>query len=305
MNDVRIAPLRMETQGLAFPWCEFLLINVEKINSLYLTYFTLMSSQIKLSAFRALLLVWLATFHTSVLAQAAPAKTLQYSVFYTFAHDTKDFTQGLVIDDGRLFESTGGYGSSALYEKGLRSGKVVRSRKLAQNFFGEGLAALNGRLYQLSWQNGLGFIYDYALKPHGTFNYSTEGWGLTTDGTHLIMSDGTSTLSWLDASTQRVTKRIEVRDGFRPVTQLNELEYVDGFIYANVWMTDFIAQIDAESGQVIGWLDLSALKKGFAKPPGWNEREHVLNGIAYDRRSKHFFVTGKCWPVLFEISISQ
>lgn len=285
--------------------CEFLLINNEKCNSLYLAYSGLMSSQIKLWRLRAVFSCGLMCIFGSSNALEKTPQTLQYTVFHTLPHNPDHYTQGLVIDDGKLFESTGGYGFSALYEKDLESGKTLKMRKLAQNIFGEGVAVLKKNLYQLSWRNRTGFVYDRALQPLRAFKYDTEGWGLTSDGAQLIMSDGSAQLYWLDAKTQAVTRQITVRNGARALSQLNELEYVDGLIYANVWMTDLIAVIDPASGNLRAWIDLSALKKGFTRPKTWNEREHVLNGIAYDTRSGHFFVTGKCWPAMFEIVIEK
>lgn len=285
--------------------CEFLLINNEKINSLYLTYSGLMSSQIKLMLQHAIFSVLLLCAIPSALARQDTQKTLQYSVFHTFAHEHTHYTQGLVIEAGKLFEGTGGYGFSALYEKDLKSGKTLRSRKNAQNIFGEGVALLNQSIYQLSWQNRTGFIYDLALNLLREFKYDTEGWGLTSDGKHLIMSDGSAQLYWLDEKNLRVVNQITVHDGSRAITRLNELEYADGWIYANVWLTDLIAVIEPHSGKVHAWIDLSALKKSFIKPAGWNEGEHVLNGIAYDQDTKRFFVTGKCWPAMFELVIEK
>lgn len=283
--------------------CEFLLINKEKINSLDLTYFQFMSSQIKLKLQHAIFLTALMCACACARAQEETAPRLHYTVFHTLPHDSTHFTQGLAIRDGRIFESTGRYGFSALYEKDFRSGRVLRARKLAQNIFGEGITLLHDRIYQLSWRNGIGFIYDLAFQPLRSFRYSNEGWGLTDDGEQLIMSDGSARLYWLDAQTLQRTREITVRDGTHAIARLNELEYVAGLIYANVWLSERIAAIDAESGTVRAWLDLSELKNSFAKPVDWDESDYVLNGIAYDPRSKHFFVTGKCWPVMFEIGI--
>lgn len=228
-----------------------------------------------------------------------------FSVFQTHAHDVSHYTQGLAIHEKKLYEGTGLHGRSALYVSELRTGKTLHSRKNAQEIFGEGVAVLNNNVYQLSWRNRIGFIYDLALKPLRRFEYDTEGWGLASDGTQLIMSDGSARLVWRDARTLQVTRSVTVRDGAKPIAWLNELEYAQGRIWANVWQSDRIAVILPDSGRVEGWLDLSPLKKSFAKPQGWNEVEHVLNGIAYDDSSGRYFVTGKCWPVMFEITISR
>lgn len=246
-----------------------------------------------------------ALFSSAVFSQPNAPQTLLFTVFHTYEHDAKNFTQGLAIHGENFYEGSGLYGSSAAFQKDLKTGKTRKMRKNAQQIFGEGVTVLNDKVYQLSWQNHTGFIYDLALKPLREFKYDTEGWGLTNDGEQLILSDGSATLYWLDEKNLAVTRKITVHDGNREIWRLNELEYADGFIYANVWMTDNIAVIDPADGAVRAWLDLSALKKGFIKPPGWNEIEHVLNGIAYEPKSGHFFVTGKCWPVMFELQIEK
>ncbi|HVT35087.1 MAG TPA: glutaminyl-peptide cyclotransferase, partial [Nevskiaceae bacterium] len=244
-------------------------------------------------------------FSCSFYARAGdpPPRELHYSVVRSYVHDAARFTQGFAIRDGVLYESTGRYGLSALYAQDLRSGQLLRTRKNTPDVFAEGLAVLGPRVFQLTWRERRGYIYDRSFKPLGEFDYGTEGWGLTEDGTHLIMSDGSALLTWLDANTLQREHDVVVRDQGAPVERLNELEYVNGMVWANVWLTDRIAAIDAASGAVRGWLDLSALKKGFARPAGWDESDNVLNGIAYDPASKHFFVTGKCWPQMFELQV--
>lgn len=259
-----------------------------------------MSEIKKLWAFCAIFLA--AFLIQSTCAQAAPL--LNFRVVQTFPHDPAHFTQGLLLHEGRLYESAGGYGVSALYEKDLRSGKTLRARKLARSIFGEGLALLDERLYQISWRNQRGAVYDLQLKPLREFEYQGEGWGLTDDGHSLLMSNGSSHLSWRDAETFAERRNVQVRDGAAPVTLLNELEHARGLIFANVWMSNRIAVIAPDSGAVRAWLDLSSLLERFDKPAGWNAAEHVLNGIAYDEAHDRFYVTGKCWPVLFELDIS-
>ena len=263
-----------------------------------------MPSRAPTGSWRALFALLAGLAFAPIHAQADSPQTLQFAVFHTIPHDVSHYTQGLVIHGEKIFESTGLHGFSAVYEKELRTGKILRARKNAQNIFGEGLTLLHDRLFQLSWRNGTGFIYDLALKPLGRFKYETEGWGLTHDGRELIMSDGSAQLVWRDPKTLHVTRQVTVRDGARHVTQLNELEYADGLIYANLWQTDRIVAIDPNSGRVRAWLDLSPLKRAFTKPAGWDDREHVLNGIAHDPVSGHFFVTGKCWPVMFELGLN-
>ncbi|MHB8808677.1 MAG: glutaminyl-peptide cyclotransferase [Desulfobulbaceae bacterium] len=223
-----------------------------------------------------------------------------YRVLRAFPHDSGAFTQGLVMADGVLFESTGLNGRSSLRRVDLETGAVLQSRELPRQYFGEGVAVLGKRIIQLTWRSGVGFIYDldtFALQR--TFAYPAEGWGLTTDGARLIASDGTATLRFLDPETFAEERRLTVVDQAVPVTRLNELEYVEGRIFANVWQTERIAIIDAQSGRVTGWLDLS----GLLTPEERARPVDVLNGIAYDQRSGRLYVTGKLWPRLFEIEL--
>lgn len=237
---------------------------------------------------------------------ASHAGFLRYEIVAMHPHDVQAFTQGLAFLDGqRLLESTGRYGRSALWLKDLRTGAVIRHRPLEARQFGEGVAVVNGRLVQLTWQSGLALVYDTRLKPVGQFRYPGEGWGLAFDGQRLLMSDGTARLTFRHPDTFAVTGTVEVREGTRPVTKLNELEYAGGLLYANLWQNDRIAAIDPHSGAVRAWLDLAPLRARLSKPTGWNEREHVLNGIAFNPDNGHFYVTGKCWPVLFELNVER
>ena len=223
-----------------------------------------------------------------------------YRVLQAFPHDRRAFTQGLVMTDGVLYEGTGLNGRSSLRRVDLETGAVLQSRELPRQYFGEGITVLGSNIIQLTWRSGVGFIYDRdTFARQRTFTYPAEGWGLTTDGTHLIASDGTATLRFLDPETFAEKRRLTVIDQAGPVTRLNELEYVQGRIFANVWQTERIAIIDAQSGRVTGWLDLSGLL-----PPEERTRSvDVLNGIAYDVRSGRLYVTGKLWPRLFEIEL--
>lgn len=227
--------------------------------------------------------------------------TYGYRVINTFPHDPAAFTQGLEFEDGVLYEGTGLNGESSLRRVALETGEVLQQHDLGDEFFGEGITILNDRIYQLTWQSGTGFVYDQqTFEPLGEFAYSTEGWGLTDDDTHLIMSDGSSTLYFRDPETFDEVRRVEVHDNRGPVTMLNELEYIDGEIYANVWRTDIIVRIDPSSGDVTGRIDLSGLlsdddRRGY--------QPDVLNGIAHDPASGRLLVTGKRWPKLFEIEI--
>ena len=231
-------------------------------------------------------------------SERAPVYT--YRILHTYPHDPQAFTQGLVFDQGHLYEGTGLYGRSTLRRVELHSGRVMQSQALAKTFFGEGITIWGERLFQLTWRSRVGFVYDkQTLTLQRQFVYATEGWGLTHDHTHLILSDGTSTLYFLDPTTFIETGRVQVHDHRGPVSRLNELEYVQGEIYANVWQTDRIARIDPRSGRITGWIDLT----GLLSPTDRRRRVDVLNGIAYDAEQGRLFVTGKWWPKLFEIEI--
>jgi glutaminyl-peptide cyclotransferase len=227
------------------------------------------------------------------------APVLSYDVVKTYAHDPAAYTQGLIFRDGYLFESTGLHGQSSLRKVRLETGEVVQRREIDKRYFGEGLTEWGGKLLQLTWETNIGFVYDLSsFTPLNTFTYAGEGWGLAQDGKRLIMSDGTSALRFLDPETQREISRIRVKDGDRAVDRLNELEVVNGEIYANVYVTDRIAIIAPDTGQVTAWLDLAALK-------GTRKGEDVLNGIAYDAVGKRLFVTGKLWSRLYEIRVRR
>jgi glutamine cyclotransferase len=223
-----------------------------------------------------------------------------YRVVRTYPHDPQAFTQGLEFADGRLYESTGQYGRSSLRRVDLETGRVLHLKELPEQYFGEGLTLFRNRIYQLTWREGKGLIYDQAdFNLLGEFNYATEGWGLTHDRNRLIMSDGSDTLYFLDPATCRVTGQIQVRDGEARVAQLNELEYFQGRILANIWQTDLLAAIDPATGQVVHWIDLA----GLLATRGPVAARGVLNGIAWDQEQNRLFVTGKNWPYLFEIEL--
>ena len=228
------------------------------------------------------------------------APILTFKVVNTYPHDRAAFTEGLVIDNGVLYEGTGLNGQSSLRRVDLASGKVLQNAALDQQYFGEGITVWGDQIVQLTWKSHEGFVYDKAsFKPLKTFNYPSEGWGLTHDDKSLIMSDGTPTLHFLDPVTFQETRRITVTDKGQPVFNLNELEYVRGEILANVWQTDRIARISPEDGQVIGWIDLTGLLSPADRQPAVD----VLNGIAYDAEHDRLYVTGKLWPKLFEIDL--
>jgi glutamine cyclotransferase len=223
-----------------------------------------------------------------------------YKVKNVYPHDPSAFTQGLVYADGILYESTGLKGRSTVRKVELETGLVIQRTDLLPMFFGEGIALVGSRIYQLTWTSGVGFVYDKtSLRLLSEFRYGIEGWGMTYDGKSLIVSDGSATLFFWDPETLAETKRLTVRDGGLPVTNLNELEVVEGEIWANVWQQDRIARISPETGNVLSWIDLSDLLQGKDRHGG----EDVLNGIAYDPASRRLFVTGKLWGKLFEIEI--
>ena len=221
-----------------------------------------------------------------------------YRVLHAYPHDAQAFTQGLIYLDGHLYESTGLVGRSSLRMDELASGQVLQEHDIAAPLFAEGLTSWGATLVQLTWQAHTGFVYDRAtFKLLRTFHYEGEGWGLTQDGQHLILSDGTASLRFLNPSSFAVERTLAVSDHGKPVDQLNELEYVHGQIYANVWMTNRIARISPTTGEVLGWIDLSGLLPVVEQ----SSSDAVLNGIAYDAQHDRLFVTGKLWPKLFEI----
>lgn len=223
-----------------------------------------------------------------------------YQVVRTYPHDPTAFTEGLFWDGGYLYESTGENGRSGIRKQDLATGHVLQSASIPAEYFGEGIAAAAGRLYELTWTSHIGFVYDQAtFEPLGSFTYPTEGWGLTYDGQHLIMSDGSNVIHFVEPATFTQTAQIAVVDQGQPVTRLNELEYVKDEIYANVWQTDRIAIISPQTGTVLAWVDCSGLRP----PETFANADAVLNGIAYDATGDRLFVTGKLWPNLYEIRL--
>ena len=228
--------------------------------------------------------------------------TYGYEVVHVFPHDEDAFTQGLIFHEGNFLESTGEVGRSSLRRVEIDSGKVLQKVDVNPPYFAEGITLLKGKIYQLSWQQQLGFIYDaLTFEKTGEFKYSGEGWGLANDGQSLILSDGTNKIRFIDPDNFQVTKTIAVLDGHSAVAEINELEYVQGEIYANIWHADRIARIDPKTGKVVGWINLA----GLLAPGEIQDEEAVLNGIAYDEGSGRLFVTGKLWPKLFEIRLTQ
>ena len=231
-------------------------------------------------------------------AHAIPVE--RYRIVHVYPHDANAFTQGLVFVNGMLYESTGQFGHSSLRMVDLASGRVLQQHDLDAKYFGEGLTDWQSQLIQLTWQSHLGFVYDtFSFRTLRTFTYPWEGWGLTHDSHHLILSDGTSVLHLLDPSTFQPAGKIQVTADGRPVLNLNELEYIHGEIYANIWETNRIARISPTTGKVIEWIDLSGLR-----PASTQQNDNaVLNGIAYDNQHDRLYVTGKLWPNLYEIKL--
>jgi glutamine cyclotransferase len=241
------------------------------------------------------------TFLSNIPNDTAPDTPLNYtfSVVNVYPHDKNAFTQGLVFEDGVLYEGTGLYGESTLRRVELETGNVLQLYALPDQFFGEGITVFEGKIIQLTWQSHKGFVYDKdSFELLLEFSYPTEGWGITHDGSRLIMSDGTATLHFLNPETFEEVGHVEVYDGNRPVTRLNELEYIQGKVYANIWTEEKIAIINPQTGQVKGWINLSGLRERENLEAG-----NVLNGIAYDAKEDRLFVTGKLWSLLFQIEL--
>jgi glutamine cyclotransferase len=239
-----------------------------------------------------------------ILASNSPVNTepvlYTYNVVAAYPHDETAFTQGLVLEDGVLYEGTGLYGYSILRRVELETGNTLQIYALPSQFFGEGITIFDDKIIQLTWKSHRGFVYDkYSFELMQEFDYPTEGWGITYDGSRLIMSDGTATLYFLDPQTFTQIGQIEVHDkDAEPVTMLNELEYIQGKVYANIWMEEKIAIINPQTGLVTGWINLEGIQDLENLDAG-----SVLNGIAYDEADDRLFITGKMWPQLFEITL--
>ena len=231
--------------------------------------------------------------------QAAPVHGI--NVVASFPHDANAFTQGLVVSGGEFYESTGLFGASSLRRVEIATGRVLQEVKVPETYFAEGLALVGDELVQLTWQSHIGFVYDQkTFKQKRTFAYKTEGWGIAYDGSsQLVMSDGSDTLSFLDPKSLAVTRTLKVRDAATAVGNLNELEWIDDEIWANIWMTDRIARISPRTGQVTSWLNLDSLWPRSQRTPGAD----VLNGIAYDKATRRIYVTGKKWPRVYQIAV--
>jgi glutamine cyclotransferase len=223
-----------------------------------------------------------------------------FKVVQTYPHDISYFTEGLTVQDGMVYEGTGLYGESRLLQYDLATGRVIHELRLDKSYFGEGVTVLNDTIYQLTYISNIGFTYDRtSFQRTGTFRFPTQGWGLTTDGKYLLLSDGSSAIKFLDPKTLYIERSIFVSDNVGPVGFLNELEYADGKVYANIWETNVIAIIAPETGRIIGWIDLAGLNPD----PKVLQDPFVNNGIAYNEATGRLIVTGKCWPALYEIEL--
>jgi glutaminyl-peptide cyclotransferase len=223
-----------------------------------------------------------------------------YKIAHTHPHDRASYTEGLVAENGLVYEGTGLYGQSKLRKWELRTGRILREIDLDPHYFGEGIAIFNGAIYQLTYLSNTGFIYDQVtLQRIATFRYISQGWGLTSDGEQLLMSDGSSAVIYVRPPSFKVEKCIFATDNVGPVGFLNALEYADGKLYANIWQTNFIAVIDPLTGSVIGWIDLT----GINPEPDVLVQPYVLNGIAFNKDTSRLLVTGKCWPNIYEIEL--
>jgi glutamine cyclotransferase len=256
---------------------------------------------------RLVVLFLLRAFPPFLVAQTSHPTVSHRPQEYTFVivaaypHDANAFTQGFAYRDGFLYEGTGREGQSSLRKVRLETGEIVQQVNLAPDIFGEGITLLNDKIIQLTWKSGIGFVYDLnSFRLLRRFSYSGEGWGLATNGRELFLSDGTPEIRVLDGETFQEKRRLKVHDGATTVDQLNELEFVEGQIFANVWHSNRIARISPQTGDVVGWIDLT----GLLSPMYRVEPEAVLNGIAYDPLRKRLFVTGKLWPRVFEIKLS-
>jgi len=250
---------------------------------------------------RHFLFAFLLVLTVAGIARPSGLQVWGYEIVHTYPHDPRAFTQGLLYVDGHLYESTGLRGQSSIRMLDLNTGRVLQRYDLPADYFGEGLTDWGSTLVQLTWQAHKGFVYDrFSFALLRTFSYAGEGWGLTHDDKQLIMSDGTSYLRFLDPKSFRETRRIHVTtENGQEIPDLNELEYVRGEIYANIWHSDRIARISPKTGKLLGWIDLNGLRD----PSTTANPDAVLNGIAYDAKENRLFVTGKLWPKLYEIKV--
>ena len=235
----------------------------------------------------------------TLLSNIQPAEG-DYKIKKVYPHDIRAYTQGLIIENGKMYEGTGMEGESVIKEVNIKTGETIRDMGIPQEYFGEGITLVGNKLIQLTWRSNIGFVYDKkTFKKLREFSYSTEGWGLTFDGKNLIMSDGSENLFYMDTVNYSVLRKVQVYDNHTAITKLNELEYIDGFIYANIYTTDFIVKIDPKTGKVIERWEMPDLLNESDRMP----ETDVLNGIAYNKDTKRFYITGKYWPKMFEMTL--
>jgi len=282
-----------------------LYINNNKVDNLQEYSYSILTKGYSLGTIRINATAWKngqrQTASTSVFLKSNIApKKYTYKVIKTFNHDPKAYTQGLFYHNGFLYEGTGQNGSSSLRKVELETGKVIQSNNLEQDYFGEGITLFGDKIYQLTWTSGIGFVYDAeTFKRLHSFNYTTQGWGLTTNGDELIMSDGSNVLYFMEPNEFSEVRKMEVFDNYGPQKMLNELEYIDGKIWANVFTTNRVVIIDPQSGAVVSEIDFTGILKNSDK----TGNEDYFNGIAYDPATKRIFVTGKNWPKLYQVEI--
>ncbi|MFW6025766.1 MAG: glutaminyl-peptide cyclotransferase [Candidatus Woesearchaeota archaeon] len=245
-----------------------------------------------------ILIIALILVFSSMVGKANDIKNYSYEIVNKFPHDENAFTQGFLYKDGYIYEGTGKYGESSLRKIDLKSGKIIKEFELDDNYFGEGITILNDKIYQLSWKSNKAFVYNLDFEKIDSFEYEGEGWGLTDNDKELIMSNGSDKIYFIDPHNFEINRKISVKINDKKINNLNELEYIKGKIYANIWKKDYILIIEPQNGQVKGKIDLKNLidKEN-------QEDINVLNGIAYDQKNDRLFVTGKLWPYVFEIKL--
>ncbi len=255
----------------------------------------------KVISISLILLIVLVSCNSKKEKQEPPSDLIPYSILKIFPHDKTAFTQGLVIEQGKLYEGTGQYGTSWIAEVDITTGTQDKKITLDKKYFGEGITILNNKIYQLTWQSKIGFVYDLkTYQKINEFEYAHEGWGITHNGKNLIVSDGTNQIHFLDTVSLKEISVLKVKDGDNQAERLNELEFIDGYIYANQWQTNFILKINPADGNVVGRLDMTQLAE---KVFPLNPNADVLNGIAYEQKSKMLLITGKLWPAMVAVKI--
>lgn len=255
----------------------------------------------KKSLYLMILILIISSFHPGIIPNAkAESKRLEYEIMAEYPHDSEAFTQGLEIYQNMLFEGTGLYGRSSLRKVNINNGEVLKKIEIDGQYFGEGITVLRDKIYQLSWKENTAFVYDLDFKLLNKFTYQGEGWGLANNGEELIMSNGSQYIYFRDPDTFKILRKVKVMSDGKEIKNINELEYLNGFIYANIWQSDYIIKINAANGNVNAFLDLKDLLA-----EEYKKEANVLNGIAYDSKNGSFLITGKLWPKIFRIKIVE